>query len=200
MEISKENFVKLPEVPGVYTFWKNNVPVYIGKSVNLKSRLSSYLALNLGAKTSQMISESDHVTFVEVFSELESLLLESFLIHKHKPKYNVILKDDKHALYILITREKFPRVITSRKSGDFGPFPNSANVKTILKLIRKIFPYSDHKIGKKPCFYSHLGLCSPCPNSGLNRDIYLKNIRNISNICIQEPNGGSDGQRSVPKK
>lgn len=193
MEISKENFVKLPEVPGVYTFWKNNIPIYIGKANNLKSRLNSYLFINLGTKTIQMISESNYVTYIEVFSELESLLLESFLIHKYKPKYNIVLKDDKHALYILITKEEFPRVITSRKFGNYGPFPNSNNVKTILKLIRKIFPYSDHiavtsKIGKKACFYSHLGLCNPCPNLGLNKNLYLNNIRNIKLVLSRKFN------------
>jgi excinuclease ABC subunit C len=188
MEISTKAFVKLPEVPGVYTFWKKNLPIYIGKAVNLKSRLNSYLALNLGAKTSQMMSEANSVTYIQVTSDLEALLLESSLIKRCKPKYNIVLKDDKHALYILITKEKFPRVLTSRKFGNYGPFPNSTNVKTILRLIRKIFPYSDHKLGKKPCFYSHLGLCSPCPNTGLNNIKYRQNIRNIKLVLSRKFN------------
>lgn len=194
MEITKENFLKLPEVAGVYTFWKNKTPIYIGKSVNLKSRLNSYLSINLGVKTAKMVSEADEVSFIEVNSDLESLLLESFLIKKHKPKYNIVLKDDKHALYIIVTREEFPRVLAVRKIDSdnlkpqaiFGPFPNSTNVKSILKMVRKIFPYSDHKIGKKPCLYSHLGLCNPCPNeilqnnqSELLKKIYRQNVRNI---------------------
>ena len=202
MEISKENFLKLPEVPGVYTFWQNKKPIYIGKSVNLKSRLNSYLAVNLGVKTQQMVSSSNDLTFIEVQSDLESLLLESALIKKYKPKYNIVLKDDKHALYIVITNEEFPRVLTSRKNDKkgfvFGPFPNSTNVKTILKLIRKIFPFSDHKIGKKPCLYSHIGLCSPCPSEiiGNQNPIikqkqtkqYKKNIRNIKLVLSRKFN------------
>ncbi|MFA6074188.1 MAG: GIY-YIG nuclease family protein [Candidatus Woesearchaeota archaeon] len=152
MEISTKAFVKLPEVPGVYTFWKKNLPIYIGKAVNLKSRLNSYLALNLGVKTSQMMSEANSVTYIQVTSDLEALLLESSLIKRCKPKYNIVLKDDKHALYIVITKEKFPRVLTSRKFGNYGPFPNSTNVKTILKMLRKIFPYSDHKLAKNHVF------------------------------------------------
>lgn len=203
MEISKENFLKLPEVPGVYTFWQKNTPIYIGKSVNLKSRLNSYLALHLGVKTAQMVSEADKVTYIEVGSDLESLLLESHQIKKYKPKYNIVLKDDKHALYIVITKEEFPRVLSVRKittkevktSAVYGPFPSSTNVKTILKMLRKIFPYSDHKIGDKPCLYSHIGLCSPCPNyivKSLNRielrKAYLKNIRNIKLVLSRKFN------------
>lgn len=201
MEITKENFLKLPEVAGVYTFWKDKTPIYIGKSVNLKSRLNSYLAITLGVKTAKMVSEADEVTFIEVNSDLESLLLESFLIKKHKPKYNIVLKDDKHALYIIITKEEFPRVLAVRKiiSGDlkpqafFGPFPSSTNVKIILKMIRKIFPYSDHKISKRPCLYSHLGLCSPCPNAAVQstdyellRKQYRNNIRNIKLVLSRK--------------
>lgn len=206
IKITKENFLKLPEVAGVYTFWKNKTPIYIGKSVNLKSRLNSYLAITLGVKTAKMVSEADEVSFVEVNSDLESLLLESFLVKKYKPKYNIVLKDDKHALYIVITKEEFPRILAVRKLDSkiyakgsiFGPFPNSTNVKTILKMIRKMFPYSDHKIGNKPCLYSHLGLCNPCPNyiNGIeNNDEkkietsrYKRNVRNIKLVLSRKFN------------
>lgn len=209
MEISKEKFLSLPQVPGVYTFWKKNTPIYIGKSINLKSRLNSYLDLNLSPKTAQMVSEADNVTYIEVTSDLESLLLESYQIKKFKPKYNILLKDDKNALYIVITDEKLPRILTCRKietvkyKNVFGPFPNTSNVKYILKLIRKIFPYSDHKsitnkVDKKPCLYSHIGLCDPCPNIITNHpDIlvrqkltarYINNIRNIKLVLSRKFN------------
>ncbi len=115
MEISKKEFLKLPEVPGVYTFWKDNTPIYIGKSINLKSRLNSYLDLNLSTKTAQMVSEADNMTYIEVTSDLESLLLEASEVKKYKPKYNILLKDDKHSLYIVITKEEFLRVFPVRK-------------------------------------------------------------------------------------
>jgi len=151
-----------------------------------------------------MVSEADNMTYIEVTSDLESLLLEADQIRKNKPKYNILLKDDKHALYIVITREEFPRVLAVRKLlsnhysliSIFGPFPNSTNVKTILKMIRKVFPFSDHKIGKKPCLYNHLGLCSPCPNSIINSELqmtnerqeYKRNIRNIKLVLSRKFN------------
>jgi len=200
MEITKKKFLKVAQTPGVYVFWKKSrvtkidEPIYIGKSINLKARLLSYLLPNLGVKTAQMVREAEKVTLIKVFSELESLLLESSLIKKYKPKYNIISKDDKHALYILITDEKFPRVLTSRKSTDkkilaiFGPFPNSTNVKIILKMIRRIFPYSEHKIGKKPCLYNHIGLCNPCPNTAEDNKEYMKNINAIKLVLSRKFN------------
>lgn len=212
MEISKEKFLKLPESAGVYTFWKGNIPIYIGKSINLKSRLNSYLDSNLLPKTQQMVNEADKVTYIIVSSDLESLLLESQQIKLYKPKYNILLKDDKHPLYVVITDEEFPRVVAVRKSflnvlktkAEFGPFPSTQKVKEILKMIRKIFPFSDHKITnrkviKKPCLYSHLGLCNPCPNKILsyinkpqldeNEEILIKEMsnqykQNIKNIKL----------------
>lgn len=197
MEISKKEFLKIPQTPGVYIFWKKDTtsntdtPIYIGKSSNLKSRINSYLNITLGVKTKLMVKEATKLTYIKVTSDFESLLLESSLIKKYKPKYNIVLKDDKHPLYILITKEELPRIITSRKSGDFGPFPSSYNVKSILKIVRKIFPFSDHKIGKKPCLYSHLGLCNPCPNIIVNtqsenerKELSIKYRKNIKNIKL----------------
>jgi excinuclease ABC subunit C len=177
--------IKIPEVSGVYTFWKDKTPIYIGKAVNLKSRISSYFALNLLPKTSRMVTEADNITYLKVDSEFEALLLEAKLIRLNQPKYNSALKDDKHPLYITITKEEFPRIITSRASGDFGPFPSSTNVKQVLKMIRRIFPFSDHKIGKGQCLYSQIGLCNPCPST-IKDDVakgkYLLNIRRIRAI------------------
>lgn len=145
-----------------------------------------------------MVSEATDISYIKVDSELEALLLEAKLINKYKPKYNVISKDDKHPLYIKITNDEYPRILTARKTQleknavFFGPFPNSRNVHLVLRSLRKIFPFSDHKIGKRPCLYSHIGLCNPCPNeitqieddrkkSQLSK-IYLKNIKSIRQI------------------
>ncbi len=173
MEISKENFLKLPQTPGVYLFYDKKKVIYVGKAINLKNRLSSYFQINLLLKTKNMVESSDSLKYIKVNSEIEALLLEAELIKKYKPKYNIVLKDDKSPLYIVITKEEFPRVLTVRKLfainysllALFGPFPNSYQVKQILRIIRKIIPFSDHKLGKKPCLYSHLGLCNPCPNT-----------------------------------
>ena len=146
-----------------------------------------------------MIAESTHISFIQVSSELEALLLEAKLIKIYIPRYNIVAKDDKHPLYIRITKEEFPRVITARKiAGNenniafYGPFPSSKNVYAVMRMIRKIFPYSDHKIGRRGCIYSHIGLCDPCPNEiqGIENSVqkivlrkkYLRNIRSIESI------------------
>lgn len=186
----------LPESAGVYTFKVGKTPIYIGKAINLKRRVGSYFDLHLEPKTERMIAEANNFSYINVNSELEALLLEAKLINSYQPKYNSISKDDKHPLYIRITKEEFPRVITARKIAAnekniafFGPFPSSRNVYSVLRSLRRIFPYSDHKLGKRPCLYSHIGLCSPCPNEitqssdkALLKKKYLANIRKIKSI------------------
>lgn len=136
-----------------------------------------------------MVDEASSIETIKVNSELEALLLESKLIHKFQPKYNSVAKDDKNPLYITITKDEFPRVITTRREGTFGPFPSSNNVRSVLRMIRRIFPYSDHKIGKRACLYSQIGLCKPCPNRILGeKDTrilgkkYRNNIKNIKAV------------------
>jgi len=170
--VSKANFRNLPQNPGVYIFWHKNNVIYIGKAINLKNRLNSYLQIDLNFKTRQMINLSKSASYILVENELEALLLEAYLIKKYQPKYNIIAKDDKNPLYIKITKEKYPRIVTARKIDEnkrdyisfFGPFPSSSIVKNVLKTLRKTFSYSDHKISKKACIYSQIGLCDPCPS------------------------------------
>ena len=163
----------VPQTPGVYIFRDDNgKPLYVGKAKNLKSRLSSYLAKTLRAKTKNMVSEPNQISYIEVSSELEALLLEAKLVKKFQPHYNVELRDDKHPLYIVITKENYPRIITARKTeasdksikAFYGPFPNSTAVRSVLRMLRRVAPYSQHKLGKRACIYSQIGLCDPCPN------------------------------------
>src|SRR5258706_6680224 len=171
--LSKENVKNATQDVGVYVFWdENKEPLYVGKSINLRKRLESYLRSDLHVKTAQMVSLARYFSTISVTSELESLLLESYLVKKNQPKYNIELKDDKSPLYIRITKDEFPAIITARK-GDrdnfpkdtyFGPFPSSASVRMILRLLRRIFPYADHKVMKRPCIYSQIKLCDPCPS------------------------------------
>lgn len=198
LKFSKDRKIlsKLPESPGVYIFWQGTKVIYIGKAVNLKSRVSSYLTAGLAPKTQAMVNEANFLSFVRVDSELDSLLLEASLIKKFQPRYNFAAKDDKHPLYIRITKDEFPKVITARKIEEdekniafYGPFASSTSVRSVLKMLRRIFPYGDHKPYKKPCIYSHIGLCNPCPSQIQNEpDIknrlrlmkqYLKNIHMI---------------------
>lgn len=195
---TRESLKTLPGEAGVYVFWKDQEPVYIGKAKNLKNRISSYFNLHLLPKTRSMVEEADSLSFILVNSELESLLLESFLIRKFLPRYNSVSRDDKHPLYIRITAEAYPRIITARKtdltgSKDtfFGPFPASSNVRSVLTMLRRIFPFSDHKPLARPCIASHIGLCNPCPSviEILNGEekkkltkVYKHNVRKVKNI------------------
>lgn len=175
----------MPESPGVYKFLKNSRIIYVGKAINLKKRLESYFSLDLTPKTRNMVKEATAIVFIKVTSELEALLLEARLIKIAQPKYNIIAKDDKHALYIKISQDKFPIIKPVRQNGDFGPFPSTSKVYSVLRTLRHIFPYADHKPAKKACLYSQLGLCHPCPNTiktTAEKKIYLKNIANIRKI------------------
>src|SRR3989344_4251178 len=145
-KFTKENVKSLPESPGVYIYKdKLGQPVYIGKSINLKKRVLSYFAKYITGKTARMLKETENFATIVVNSELEALLLEAHLVRKFKPNYNFSLKDDKHPLYIRITKEKYPRVLTARKIDEeksnlafFGPFPSSKNINSVLKMIRKV--------------------------------------------------------------
>lgn len=196
-KITPNTYKGIPETPGVYIFLKDEIPIYVGKAINLKRRVSSYFDIDLEVKTAKMVATANYLSYIKVDSELESLLLEARLIRKYMPHYNVASKDDKHPLYIVITKEKYPRILSVRKldancsplRASFGPFPSSRNVFSVMRMLRRIFPFSDHKLAKRKCIYSHIGLCSPCPseieqinNSQLkieNRKKYLRNIKNI---------------------
>jgi excinuclease ABC subunit C len=200
IKITSDFFKSLPETAGIYAYFKNDQVIYVGKAINLKHRVSSYFDLDLQLKTARMISEATHLSFIQVDSELEALLLEAKLIRSYMPRYNIELKDDKHPLYIVITKEEFPRVITVRKLdltknlslANYGPFPSSRSIYTVLRMLRRIFPYADHRISKRPCLYSRIGLCNPCPNEITNiqdpifKQIqikkYKKNIKKIRSI------------------
>jgi len=189
-ELEKYPFKKsslkiLPQKPGVYIYRSGKGKViYVGKAINIKKRVESYFQNNLGIKTKALCNDCRYISTIAVGSEVEALLLEARLIKKFKPFYNSAQKDDKNPLYIRITNEKYPRVLTARKyeedinSGKkdilfIGPFPSSGNVKSVLHLLRRIIPFSQHKLGKRACIYKQMGLCNPCPNE-IDRLINLK--------------------------
>lgn len=192
--------VAVPPSCGVYFFKKGNEILYIGKSVNLKSRLLSHLEnAKLDNKEAAIIQNSDTIEYVIAESEFKALLLESDLIRKHKPKYNSRWRDDKSYLYIKVTvKDEYPKIFAVRREYDskskyFGPFPSMYSIEEILKEIRKIFPFCTQKqLSKKRCFYSKINLCRPCPNvidqtkdpeekTKLKRE-YRNNIRQIIKI------------------
>jgi excinuclease ABC subunit C len=198
MAIPKDEVKKLPHAPGVYMYRDaNGAILYIGKAKDLKQRVSQYFRRDVeaGDKTKILVSHIANIETILTTSEFDALLLEAKLIHDNTPKYNVVLKDDKSPLYILLTfSEPFPHVLTVRKSDLpkkinkqdtlFGPFQSTGVVRSLLRQLRHTIPYCTQKRRTgKPCFYSHLGLCNPCPSaSGTDRTVYRRNIFRIKNI------------------
>jgi excinuclease ABC subunit C len=180
----------LPDKPGVYIY-RNEARqvIYVGKAINLKNRVRSYFQSTekLGPKTIALIANIDHLETLEVESEIEALLLEAELIKRYKPRYNIILKDDKSYIYIKIsTNEEIPRVSTARREQlegvtYFGPFPSAQTAKNVLKTIRRIFPYRSCKtLPKTPCLFYHLHLCqAPCAHY-ISPEEYKKVISQIT--------------------
>lgn len=197
MDYLVSSYSRLPSKAGVYKFLDSqNKIIYVGKAVDLKSRVSSYFTNNsLGAKTQALVSQIKKIRITIVESELEALLLEAFYIKKFLPKYNISQKDNKSYVKIRITlKNQFPAVLLARKEDDpesvyFGPYPSAGAVKLVLKTIRKAFPFqsvANHP--KRICLYNHLGLC-PCPplsNSPEFKRAYIKNIKGIIRILNGE--------------
>ncbi|KKR86001.1 MAG: Excinuclease ABC C subunit domain protein [Candidatus Curtissbacteria bacterium GW2011_GWA1_41_11] len=189
MDLKKE-IAKLPTSCGVYIFLDDDGKIiYVGKSVSIKKRVSSYFTNKLlVSKTNLLVKKITDIQYIKVESEFEALLLETELIRKNQPFFNFQAKDDKSPLYIKITNEKIPLVSLVRKpqisKGDFtkGPFPSTRVARSLLKTVRRIFPYCHHKNPKKPCLYVHLGLCSFPYTSLKNTNHYLKNIKTIKKL------------------
>src|SRR3989344_7336779 len=141
--------LNLPDTPGVYFFKQEKQILYIGKATSLKDRVKSYFArdilLTRSPLIAKMLEEANKIEFIQTDSVLEALLLEAHEIKKHQPLYNSKEKDDKSYNYITITKEEFPKVVVTRGSGIYGPFPYGGELKEALKIIRKIFPYRDDK-------------------------------------------------------
>lgn len=161
----------IPHKPGVYVYKDINGSIlYVGKAIDLYHRVASYFrGVPSDLKTAALVERIVTLETIIVESELEALILEANLIKKYLPHYNIRLTDDRDYLYIKITKELFPRIITARKKeladakDFFGPFPSSRTVRETLKKLRRIFPWCSKPYGERPCFYYHLGQCpGPC--------------------------------------
>ncbi len=199
----KTQLKNLPKKPGVYLYSdKNGKIIYVGKASNLKNRVSSYFRGAHDAKTEQLVSNIAKLDFKITDNVFEALLLESNLIKKYQPKYNIKLKDDKSYVNIYITKEEFPRIFVGRSNQlsaysrqpkifrVFGPFVSKENAAEALKILRKIFKFRDcgqnkfnlYKKRNQPCLYYPLGLCSaPCAGK-ISKIDYIKDVRNLSKI------------------
>ncbi|MFS8159849.1 MAG: GIY-YIG nuclease family protein [Candidatus Roizmanbacteria bacterium] len=170
--VTKDSVLHLPSQPGIYIFYDGKVPIYIGKSVNLKARVLSHIAsATLSRKEAAIITDADRVETTNTLSDLDAIILEAKLIRAHKPRYNVIWKDDKKFLYIKITtKETYPKLMLCRAEQDgrslyFGPFQSHRVAESLLRQIRRIIPFCmQKKISTASCFYARIGLCNPCPS------------------------------------
>jgi len=189
----------LPDSPGVYQYLdKENTIIYVGKAKNIKKRVNSYFTKNHDSgKTRVLVKNIKTIKHIVVKTETDALLLENNLIKKYKPKYNVLLKDDKSYPWICIKKERFPRVFMTRRvikdgSEYFGPYTSVKTIKALLDLIKELYTLrtckydlSREKVntGKyKVCLEYHLGNClGPC--EGIETEAHYNNsIKEIRNI------------------
>lgn len=171
----------LVSTPGVYQYFdKTGKIIYVGKAKNLKNRVLSYFRNDVKhtLKTQILVRKIADIKFVHVSSETEALLMENNLIKKYKPKYNIMLKDDKTYPWIRITNEEYPRIFTTRNvikdgSSYYGPYASGKILRELMDLLRNVFSYRSCSLnlteegvnqGKfKPCLNAQIGLCDkPC--------------------------------------
>lgn len=188
-----EKLAVLPAKTGVYLFKnKRGRVIYVGKALNLRSRVSSYFSAghSISPRTRVLVKNIADVEYLLTDSEIEALILESNLIKRHRPKYNIRLTDDKSYPYLRITLgEEYPRLEITRRllkdgSRYFGPYPNVGAVQEILKLLQRIFPLrtcKQKKVKKKqrPCLNAYLGRClAPCQGE-VNKETYQELIKEV---------------------
>jgi len=186
----EEELKKLPNKPGVYIMHdKDGNIIYVGKAISLKNRVRQYFRKNnKTARIEKMVSLIEYFEYIVVDNEAEALILECNLIKKNKPKFNVLLKDDKTYPYIKITlNEEYPSVYTTRKilndgAKYFGPYANSGSAKEIVEFIKqkfKIKQCKNFKSNKRVCLNYHIGRClGPCVNN-VSKEEYRKQINEI---------------------
>ncbi|MBE7696690.1 excinuclease ABC subunit UvrC [Tenacibaculum finnmarkense] len=189
----------LPTSPGVYQYFDNNeVIIYVGKAKNLKKRVSSYFTkTHENGKTRILVKKIARIEHIVVSTETDALLLENNLIKKYKPRYNILLKDDKSYPWICIKKERFPRVFSTRsvvKDGSeyFGPYTNIKMVQSLLSLIKELYPLrtctydlSEQKIASykyKVCLEYHLKNCKGACEGYQQEEDYQQEITAIRNI------------------
>jgi excinuclease ABC subunit C len=197
---SPDDVKKLPHKPGIYKFYSEELKIlYVGKAKDLRKRVSSYFHGNVfkGKKTQRLINETRQIEITIVNSEFDAFLLENTLIKEHQPKYNILLKDDKTFPFILVTKERFPRVVSTRnmdvtKGQYFGPFASVRAMNNVLDLIRNLYYVrtckyllTENNITKgkyKVCLEYHIGKCkAPC--IGLqSEDEYNEEMRFVLDI------------------
>ena len=198
-EYLKGIVLNLPESPGCYQYLDDKgVIIYVGKAKNLKRRVSSYFNKEQQSlKTRLLVAKIADIRYIVVNSEADALLLENNLIKQHKPRYNVLLKDDKTYPSICVTREYFPKIFKTRKINReygryFGPYTNAGALNALLNLIKELFPLRTCNLnitpegvrnGKYNCCleYQIKNCCGPCI-AKISKDDYCKYIDEVISI------------------
>jgi len=186
-----EQLKMLPVSSGSYQFLdKSGTVIYVGKANNLKKRVSDYFTKsNKTEKNKVLVPNIKKIEYIITNSEVEALILESHLIKKYKPKYNILLKDDKKFPYFLITEEEYPRILVTRKRNKnplqgkyFGPYTDGRAMYATLDLLKKMFPLKQCKTPKfkeRPCIYYQIGRClAPCQRL-VTPEEYKKVLKNV---------------------
>lgn len=209
-----ENILKtLPNEPGVYIYKDaNDTVIYVGKARNLKNRVRSYFHSNdLNFKTRTLVSNIRNIHYIVTSNELEALLLENNLIKKYKPKYNILLKDDKGYPYLKInTKESFPKLELARKlqfdgAQYFGPYHGAGSAKTIADIAMEVFPLKtcNYDFTKqknvRPCLKYHIDRC-PAPCVSPDKEKYKKNVDGIISFLKGNQNEVLDAIRNKMEK
>ena len=190
---------KLPADPGIYKYYDaGGILIYVGKAKCLKKRIASYFTKSQNSfKTIELVQKIDRIEFTIVDSEQDALLLENSLIKQYKPRYNILLKDDKGYPYLVIKKERFPRVFSTwKKYNDgsiyLGPFTSKGTIREVLSFVKQFIPLrtcklnlSKENIDKqkfKPCLEYHLGNClAPCA-ALQTEDDYLDSLEQLKNM------------------
>ena len=186
-----EQIKLVPTQPGCYLYYnKEGTIIYVGKAKNLKRRVYSYFhKQHESPKTNILVSQIEKLEYIITDSEVEALILESHLIKQHKPKYNILLKDDKKYPYFLITEEDFPRIQVVRKKNlnpdkgrFYGPYTDVGAMYATLDFLKRLFPLKQCKTPKftnRPCLYYHIGKClAPCQGK-VTPEEYQKLIQQV---------------------
>ena len=198
-EYLREKIAILPDTPGVYTYYDaEGTVIYVGKAKNLKRRVSSYFnRTHDSLRTNLLVRAIADMTYVVVPTEEDALNLEASMIKEYQPRYNVLLKDDKTYPWIVVTNECFPRVFMTRQrvrdgSKYYGPYTNSAVARTVLELIRDLYPIRSCRHAITPdyiargkgrlCLEYHMKRCGGCCTGLVSRETYGVQIERVRQI------------------
>lgn len=195
----REKIAILPDTPGVYTYYDaEGTVIYVGKAKNLKRRVSSYFnRTHDSLRTNLLVRAIADMTYIVVPTEQDALNLEASMIKEYQPRYNVLLKDDKTYPWIVVTNEPFPRVFMTRqriKDGSkyYGPYTNTAVARTVLELVRELYPLRSCRHAITPdyiakgkgrlCLEYHMKRCGGCCTGLVSAEDYAKQIERVRQI------------------